>query len=525
MAHIKINIFHRLIIPAIYLALTGGLIWQSIELISVFRSKQSIGPIESITVNIDGNVDHPGRYRIPLGTTNFEILKVAGVRTTSDLTPFNLSAQIEPDQNITVDTLESPVAVKASARLEFFFGEVTIISTEGRDRIQQEGMSIDEGDRILTEEKSQAELSVNTYSRIDMDNFSEIVFDKIGIDTEGNMATEIFQKAGLCWYKIAYTEKAEQIKTLTPLADITVGGRGADFTIDVKYSETVINITDGLLLVERPDGTDAMNLIAGQSLTIYNDGRPFEVTKLSPEVSTTDRFTQLAKTKADILMKHMPFNFLFCSPPFVYNLVSIQFDRNIIYVVNLPPKTSVTLYVQGFKTLQEAFLYGGVVFTSTLVERIMNTRIPKYSVFDKNDIIRTASSIGGLKVSIDDKAAGLMNLKSGVHTLKGQKIVEFLRPKLSGHEDSEKRQVNVLKSIFDQVRSKNIIITSLLADQVLTNIETNIKASETMQHYNNFLSRKNWTFKSHILPVREVKVENKTVYEPVLDKSRKLLFE
>ena len=154
----------------------------------------------------------------------------------------------------------------------------------------------------------------------------------------------------------------------------------------------------------------------------------------------------------------------------------------------------------------------------------MSTRIPKYSVFDKNDIIRTASSIGGLKVAIDDKAAGLMSLKSGVHTLKGQKIVAFLRPQLSGYEDSEKRQVNVLKSLFDQVSTKNIIITSLLADQVLTNIETNIQAAETMKHYNNFLSRKNWTFKNYSIPVREVKVENKTVYEPVLEKSRKLLF-
>ena len=525
MASSKKNLFSRFIISLVYLALIGGLLWQGYNLISDFKSKQAIGSIESIVVNINGNVKQPGRYKVPLGTTNFEILKVAGIRTTSDLTPFNLSAQVESDQDVTVDTLKSPVAIKASVRLEFFFGEVTIISAEGRDRTSQEGMSIDEGNRILTEEKSQAELSVNTYSRIDMDNFSEIVFDKIGIDAEGKIATDIFQKAGLCWYKIAYTEKAEQIKILTPLANITIGGRGADFTVEVKYSETFINITDGLLLVERPDGTDAMNLIAGQSLTIYNDGRPFEVTKLSPEVSTTERFNQLAKTKADIMMKHMPFNFLFCSPPFVFYVISVQFDRNSIYVINLPPKTSVSFFVQGFNTLQEAFLYGGVVFAGTLVERIMNTRIPKYSLFDKNDIIRTASSIGGLKIGIDDKAAGLMNLKQGTQTLKGQKIVEFLRPALSGYEDSEKRQVSVLKSLFNQVRSKNIIVTSLLADQVLTNIETNIAASETMKHYNNFLSRKNWTFKSHTLPVREVKVENKTILEPVLEKSRKLLFE
>lgn len=508
----------------IYGALVCGLLYQGYYLIHDLRNRP-LFPVKSIVVNVSGNVKQPGRYRIPVGTTQFEILQVAGVRTTSDLTPFDLTAQVESDQEMNVDTLESPAAVKASARLEFYFGEITIISTEGRDRIPQEGMSIDEGDRILTEEKSQAELSVNTYSRIDMDDFSEITFDKIGLDAEGRNIIALFQKTGLCWYKIAYTEKDEEIKILTPLADITVSGKGADYTVDVKYSETVVNVIDGLLLVERPDGGDAINLITGQSVTIYRDGRPFVVTKLSSDANMTARFTQLVKTKADIIMRHMPFNFLYFSPPAVYILVSVQFEKSTVYIVHLPAQTSVSFYVQGFNTLQEAFLYGGSVFASTLVERIMNTRIQKYVTFDKDDIIRTATSIGGLKIFIDDKASSALNMKKGMQTLKGQRIINFLNPSVSGYKDSEKRQVAILKSIFEQLRSKNIIVTSLFADQVLTNVETNITATETMKHYNNFLSRKKWKFKSFSLPIRTIKKENKTVYEPILEESRKILIE
>ncbi len=508
----------------IYLSLTGGIIWQGCHLIHDLQNRP-MTPVKSIIVNIQGNVKKPGRYKIPYGTTHFEILQVAGVTTTSDLTPFNLTAQIETDQEVNVGTLESPAGVKANARLEFYFGEITIISPEGRDRVPREGMSIDEGDRILTEEKSQAELSVNTYSRIDMDDFSEITFDKIGLDAEGRNVIELYQKTGLCWYKIAYTEKDEQLKTLTPLADITVSGKGADYTVDVKYSETVINVLDGLLLVERPDGSDAINLITGQSVTIYRDGRPFVVTKLSGETNLTERFTQLIKTKTDIIMKHMPFNFLFFSAPAVYILVSVQFEKSTVYIVQLPAETSVSYYVQGFNTLQEAFLYGGPVFASTLVERIMNTRISKYATFDKNDIIRTAASIGGLKVAIDDKASAVLGLKKGPHLLKGQKIIQFLKPSVSGQEDSQKRQVEILKSIFEQLRSKNLIITSLLADQVLTNIESNITATEIMKHYNNFTSRKNWKFRNYSLPIRTTKKENKIIYEPILEESRKILFE
>ncbi len=525
MAPIKRNVVARAVIFLTYIVLAGSLLWQATRLFSDFKKKKSaLGRLETMMVSVYGNVHQPGAYRVPAGTSTFEILKVAGVRSTSDLTPFNLSAQIEEGQDISVGELKTPVAIKASARLEFFFGELTVISAEGIDRLPQEGMSIDEGDRLLAEEKAQAEFSINVYSRIDMDNFSEIIFDKIGLDQEGRKLCKIFQKSGLCWYKIAYTEKDELMRTLSPLINITVGGRGADYTVDVKYSETTINVSDGLLLVERPDGTDAMNLIAGQSLIVYNDGRPFEVTKLSLEISTTERFTQLARTKADLMMKHMPFNFMFCSPPAVFQLISIQFERSAVYVVAIPAETSVSQFVQGFQTLQEAYLYGGVVFTSTLIERILNSRIPKYAVFDKNDIIRTAASLGGLKVNVDDKASAALGIKNGMQVLKGEDVVEFLRPGLSGTKDSEDRQISTLKSLFSQLQSKNIILTSLLTDQILTNIETNIAASETMKHYNNFLSRKNWQFKSISLPVIQVKSGDKITYEPVLEKSREILF-
>jgi anionic cell wall polymer biosynthesis LytR-Cps2A-Psr (LCP) family protein len=410
-------------------------------------------------------------------------------------------------------------------RLEFYFGDITILSSEGRERVQQEGMTIDEGDRVLTEEKAQAELSLNTYSRIDMDNFAEITFDKIGGDEEGKTLLELFQKTGLCWYKVAYTDKNEQYRILTPMADITIGGKGGDFTVDVKYSEAIITVLDGLVLVERPDGSDAMNLITGQSVTIYRDNRPFSISKIAPDENITERFNQLTKTKADIVMRHMPFNVLFCSPPQVFMLISVQFEQNKMFVIQLPPQTSVSLYVQGFKNLQESFLYGGAIFSSTLVERILNTRIQNFAIFTKDDIVRTASSIGGLKVTLDDQASAMLGLGKGTQALKGQRILNYLSPALSGSKDSEKRQIEAIQSIFNELVSKNIILTSLLMEQILSNIETNINAAEAMKHYNNFSSRKNWSFVSHTLPVRTVKTENQLLYEPIMEECRKLLTE
>lgn len=511
---------------AIYCFMVAILIWQAVQLIHTYtRESFTIEQQNSFIVNINGTVKNPGKYRVPIGTTNFEILQVAGVISTSDLSPFNLAAQVENDQNISVGSLKTPVAVKADAKLEFFFGDLTIITSSGVDRVPQEGMTLDQGDRILTEEKAQAELSVNAYSRIDMDNFAEITFDKILIDSTGKRAVHVFQKNGACWYKITYSENADFFKCLTPLVNATVAGKGTDFTVDVKYSEIIINVNDGLLLVERTDGSDAINLISGQSAVINSDGRPIQITKLSQDVGITERFNQLTKSKADIILKQVPFNFLFCSPPYSFYLVSIQFDINNVRVIHLPYQTSVATFVQGFSTLQEAFLYGGVVFSTTLVERIISTRVPKHIVFDKDDIVRTVASIGGLKINVDEKASSILKSKKGETVLKGQDIISFLLPSVSGFEDSERRQMAVIKNIFEQIQSKNIVLSTLLIEQILSNIESNITVGETMQQYNNFLARKNWTFKSYRLPVRSVKEGSKIIYEPILEESRKILLE
>lgn len=509
---------------SLFAIIFAGLLWQSFLLYTEVKNNQAVKSLQSIEIDVYGNVERPGKYRIPVGTTTFEILQVAGMRNTSDITPFNLTAQVEPGQNMDVGTLASPVGINNSARLEFYLGDVSVISSDGIDRLVNEGMVIDQGDRILTEEDSQAELSYSTYSRIDMDNFSELTFDKIAVDSAGGNVTEIFQKTGTCWYKIAYEERNEQFKTFTPLANITVAGNGADFTIEVKYSEMVINVLDGLLLVERTDGSDAINLITGQSVVIYNDQRPFQVTKISSLMGLTDQFKELTRAKTEMLMKHMPLNFLFCNPPITFFLFSIQFNKGVAHIVHVPHNTSVEFFTQGLTTMQEAFLYGGGVYMSTLVERIMNTRITKYIVLDKGDIIRIGSSIGGIKVVLDEKAASALNKKSGNHKIKGQDLITFLSPSVSGLSDCRVRQFSILKELSNQVKSKDVVLTALLVDQVLTNVETNIAASEVMGYYNNYMSRKNWTFKDYVLPLNEIKKGNKTLMEPDLKKCRELLF-
>ncbi len=510
----------RLAKQSVYLLLAIAIVLQSLLIIRDIRKPHPLPPASTFDIAVNGNVEHPGVYRVAEGTTHFEILKVAGVRSTSDITPFNLTAQIESGNNLMVGELEQPVGLKDLVRLEFYLGELSVLSADGRVRPRREGMSISKGDRVITEEQSQAELSLDTYSRIDMDNFSELSFDKIGETENDKQHSELFQKTGLCWYKIVYTDNREVFKVVTPLANITVAGKGADFTVDAKYSEVVVDISDGLVLVERQDGGEAINLIAGQTVTIYDDGRPFQVAELSPEISVTERFSRLTRMKTDAMLRHMPFNFLFCGLPVVFHAVSVQFDKNEVHVVHLPANTAVGEFVQGFSTLQEAFLYGGPVFAGTLVERILNARVPKYLVLEKEDILRIGSMIGGVTVMVDQHAAGVMNVKGGRQQIRGEMLMKYLSPGISGGADNEMRQMEVLKSIFEMLESRQVVMTAMLADQIFSSIDANITTSEIMQHYRNFSDKSNWRFVTHSLPGRRVRVDGRMLHDPILEKSR-----
>jgi hypothetical protein len=511
---------------AVYAVMCGGIIWQLSQYVPKMMGAPSSGDETPILVNVSGNVLRPGHYRVPPGTTHFEILKVAGIRPTSDISLFNLTQQITDNQQLQVGTMPNPVMVKKGVdkiRCEFFLGDVSVIAADGRTKATEDGMEIVQGDRVLTEEKSQAELSVSTFSRIDMDNFSEMTFDKIGTVENARTVTWVVQKSGTCWYKIVYGSKGELFRITTPLVTATVAGTGADFTVTIKPDEIQITNLDGLLLIERVGAAEAINLISGQSATIFNDSRPFQVSSIGAEANPADRFSLLTKEKASVMMRHMPLNFVFCGVPGVYFFGSVQFERGVIHMVNLPPETSVEEFVQGCTTLDQAFLYGGGIFITTLIEQILDNRIPKYCVLEKEDLIRIAGALGGLKVPLDDKAAGLMKLSKGPQKLSSHQLALLLRPNLSGTEDFKQRLFNVIKALFESLSSKNIIMTTLLAEQIFTNLQTNFKTSEIMDEYGKFSAVQSWAFKQSSLPVKQNVRGGRTVSDPILEDCRKLI--
>jgi LCP family protein required for cell wall assembly len=501
------------------------IIWQAVSLVSQFRQSRSLHLNKLIDVTVQGNVMKPGTYRVPEGTTQYEILKVAGVRTTSDLSNLALNQELSANQNLSVGSRNTPVKMNAFLRLEFFLAGLAIETPDGMERPVQEGISIEQGDKVSTMTKSQAEISINSLSRIDMDGNTEITVEKISVEN-GIRTIDIFQRSGMCWYKIAYSGKDEVIRIFTPFAVFTARGKGADLTVTLKKNGAGVDCRDGVVVVERQRTGEKLNLMAGQRVIAYSDERPFDITRAATDAALPSKFSQLNKKKPETVTKQgqgIPTNILICAFPQTFQLINISFENGKMHAVNIPAETYVGDFASGFSTMGESFLYGGIDFTTSIVERMLNIRINKYAVIEKEDISRVAGAMGGVNIIIDQAAAAVLRLSAGSQKLKDDNLVAFLRPGISGDQDAARRQSEILRALFESFRSKSIVMTGLMADQILSTVESNINAGEMLQYYSKFSTQSSWEYINHPLPSKSLRISGKLFNQPLIDECRKLL--
>jgi hypothetical protein len=516
----------RFAVIIIYLLLITGIAWQSFALVTKFGPHGKFAQIKSHKVMVQGDVRRPGMYRVPEGTTQFEILKVAGVRPTSDLSTFNLMSAVGENGEIIVDSRETAAGVRAQSiavRLEFYYGDISITGKDGRSVPAQEGIVLSEGDRIATELSSQVELSIGSFSRVDLDAFSELTFDRLSIADNGNITLDLFQKMGVCWYKIAYADKNEAYRVVIPGGSVSIAGSGADFLVDIQPDQTTINCTDGQLGIERTGGTESINLITGQSATLYNDGRPIQVSRLAPDMSATERFSQLTQEKKSVTLRGQPLNFLFCGTPAVFFAISVQFDKGIIYTIDIPPRLVVEQFTQGIYTLDEAFLYGGPALANSIIERILNIRLTRYTQFTRDDILKTADILGGLNATLDAKASAQLKMKMGANKLMSQNLAAYLSSARNSPEEVEVHERQLLGSLIQGIRDKSIVLTPPTTAQILSLIESNFTTQEVMDFYLR-LSTSSSVLQKHVnLPVHEQRTKGRLVFEPDLEKCRAIV--
>jgi hypothetical protein len=518
----------RYAVILVYLALITGIAWQSFALVEKFGPHGKFAQIRSYKVSVQGDVRRPGLYRVPEGTTQFEILKVAGVRPTSDLSGFNLMNAAGENSEIAVGSRPIAGGIKQQAimvRLEFYFGDVTITGKDGRNIPTQEGIALSEGDRVQTDLSSQAELSLGSFSRVDIDAFADLVFDNTSIADDGSSTLNLFQKAGACWYKIAYGGKGEAYQIVTPNIVVTVSGNNADFLLDIQPDRTIVNLTDGQLRIDRTSGAESVNLITGQSANIFNDGRPIQVSRLAPDMSAAERFSQLSQERKTQTVRGQPLNFSFLSTPFAFFVVSAQFEKGIIYTIHIPPRLMIEQYAEGIQTIDEAYLYGGPALVNSLLERILTLRLTRYAQFTRDNILKTADILGGINASIDQKSSAQLKMSAGSNRLNSQNLATYLSPASSSPEEAEVRQRQLLGDLIKDLRDKKIVLNATNTSQILGLIESNFTTQEVLDYSLRLSTSGDLKHKDVNLPVKEQRVKGRLVYEPDLDKCREIIGE
>jgi len=379
------------------------------------------------------------------------------------------------------------------------------------------------GDAVVTDSTSQAEISVGPYTRVDVDNSSEVVFEQIGVREGERTMTSVYQKEGLCWYRVVYTSKSERFKVVTESAVVMPVGTGSDFMVDQAPGSVRIHALEGLLLVERPGGEEVLNLVAGQTLTVFGN-RPFQVTRTAADVSPNRQFAQLQRDREERREGDMPVNFVFCTLPYSYFLVSVRFDRREVTVVSIPSETSVERFARGFTTLNEAYLLGGSAYVESLVEQLVGTRVERHFDLDAQGLLQLVAAIGGLTVVVDTRAAQAMQLTPGPRQLDAEQVFTFMKPRISGVPDSKKRQKVVLEALFRLARSRQVAVTSKLAERAVSVMETDFTISEITEAYSRFSAIEGWQFRTLGLPGEPSRTGGKPVFAPNVDEARRLLF-
>ncbi len=510
---------------AVYVLLLAGIGWQAYRIAGHLGTPAAVDHDEYNIVYVDGNVERPGRYRVPDGTSRFELLRVAGVRPTSDISTLNLMGQLEDEEGVSVGTLSSPASVTArgnAVRLEFFLGDIAVRSESGNVRPRETGLVLVEGDRIIADSASQAEISMGPFTRIDIDQRSELVLDELPRDPT-DRSYQVYQDKGTCWYRVVYATKGERMKVVTPAATATPAGTGADFMVECGGKATRIHALEGQITVQRPGGEEVINLVGNQTLTVYAN-RPFQVTRTASDVSAQRTFADLQKERGDLVVKNAPVNFVFCTLPDNYYFISVRYDESRAVVVSIPGETSVDQFAQGFNSLSQAFLLGGGPFVQSMVEQLLSTRVERYCALDKNGLLQIVTSLGSITVEVDNRAARFMGLTPGRQPLNAEQVFTFLKPRISGLEDTRLREERVLRALFEAVRTGNVVVNTALTQRALSVMESNFTVSEVLGAYAKFRARHGWSMSMARLPGTRRRMGSATVFTPDPSAARRLLF-
>jgi hypothetical protein len=461
--------------------------------------------VPEITVTITGNVKSPGKHKIPWGSTVFDLLQVVGVQPNSDLNQFALAQELNNGEEIKVGQLDKTVSIEKSNKagaceIDFYKGSVEIKDSQGNARNPSVGMFLQAGDVLSTLQEARFLLKFKDRSSVVIDEESRFRIEKIAEIEEDKNVTKLILFSGKMWATISPQKEDAEFSIETPHLRTII--RGTEFSIEVTSVETTIKLLDGIMFVQSFDGNQGINLIAGQQVIFSGGGRPLR----SEELTTydSDILRSLQSERNLFHEKNKQLSLLFCGIPNTYIYLKMNPVQKNIITIHIPNNTWVGDIVEGFQTFDKAFLYGGAKFTSSITERLLHAKIEKYMIYESRDIIDIIDMVNGIDVDVDSRAASNLNISAGKNHLSGTSVAQFMKYTISGTEDAHFRQRKVLNALFDEIKDKNIILSTSIIAQMIARSTGDFSAGEAVDYYSLFNSVKGWGIKTVSLPGRYI---------------------
>jgi hypothetical protein len=458
-----------------------------------------------IAVTIEGNIKKPGTYYVPYGTTRFELLKVAGVSSNSDLSNMDVYAEATEGEKISVGTLDKNVVLKSSATaakpcvVNFFIGEVTLSGKYG-SRKPDRDVPVFEGDKITCGEKATIELRLGDETLVDLRNKSELTLASLYKTDETGMLNVTFHLAqGQLWTYVKPQPQNVRFQFTTPFMTAEIKGTELELTSDSTMS--AVKLTKGILNLIRAGSDRKVIITEGQKAVVSrNPQEEVALSNISGEEQSSDAdLKAFREEKGKFMAEQSIRRILFIVLPDVYILTEINPGTGVVSLSRISPYADVSDYVEGVNDLGKVFLYGGVRLAASIVERLSHKRLEHYAVVSRENAVDVINRLGGVYIDVDNLAADKMVVQPGFQKLDGAKVKTYIGSALNlgmstpdRAEALARRQNQVLHAIFDAALNNKITFSVLMFAMIFNKMDTDMEPEYGMSTYKIFKSKQDW---------------------------------
>lgn len=161
-------------------------------------------------------------------------------------------------------------------------------------------------------------------------------------------------------------------------------------------------------------------------------------------------------------------------------VISIDEKNKTIKASSLMRDMYVPIPGHGDNRINAAYAFGGPVLAIKTINTNFELDIRNYVAIDFFGFEDLIDKIGGVEINVNSAEAKILNVKSGLQTLKGRQAIAYSRIRYVGHADYERteRQRRVLNEIFKKIKSKGVTELPGTISAILPYVETSLSYSE-----------------------------------------------